>query len=104
MIIHYEMNDVYQFNLALFVICQPSQHRLEEDRLLVRRVPRVSTCNQFATARGPGQKVVTYSYYGNASDHRVYDRYFSEIPRRAKEVAQRYPGEYVYRGIILVCM
>ncbi|XP_047477931.1 uncharacterized protein LOC125031301 [Penaeus chinensis] len=66
--------------------------RLEEDRLLVRRVPRVSTCNQFATARGAGQKVVTYSYYGNTSDHRVYDRYFSEIPRRAKEVAQRYPG------------
>ncbi|XP_042871576.1 uncharacterized protein LOC122252934 [Penaeus japonicus] len=66
--------------------------RQEKGRVFVRRVPMISACNQYTTARGAGQKVVTYSFYGNTSDKNVYDRYFSEIPRRAREVAQRYPG------------
>ena len=51
-----------------------------------------SSCNGYATSRGPGQKVVAYSYYGDSRDERVRSRYLSQIRSRAEEVRDKYPG------------
>ncbi|XP_076046060.1 uncharacterized protein LOC143028182 [Oratosquilla oratoria] len=61
-------------------------------KLWTRRLEMISNCNDYATSRGPGQKVVSYTYYGDTKDPMIYHRYFSEIPNRAAEVMDKYPG------------
>jgi len=52
-----------------------------------------STCDWFATARGPGQRVVSYSFYGELRQNpEVGRKYFDEIGARAEEVKSFYPG------------
>ena len=51
----------------------------------------VSNCDDFATFRGKGQKVVAYSYFGNSSRPRIVSHYLDQIAQRAKEVAKFYP-------------
>ncbi|XP_068213707.1 uncharacterized protein [Palaemon carinicauda] len=61
-----------------------------------RRVKKISSCSEEASARGPNQRVVSYSYFGNTSDPGLYNRYFSEIRARAIEIQQHYP-DFVMR-------
>jgi hypothetical protein len=51
-----------------------------------------SSCSDYATSRGSGQKIVTYSYYGDSQDAVVNQKYFSQIRFRAQEVGDKYPG------------
>ena len=53
-----------------------------------------SSCDLHATARGPGQQVVSYSFYGDLSTNpEVGRKYFSQIGARAQEVQDLYPGK-----------
>lgn len=61
-----------------------------------RLVPRHSICSDAASARGPGQKVVSYSFYGDWSDPYIYKRYFKEIEDRAVDIKKWYP-EFLMR-------
>ena len=56
-------------------------------------VAESSTCSEFATLRGKGQKVVSYSFYVNEENPDNNERrYFSRIEFRAQEVLESYPG------------
>ena len=70
----------------------------------VRRGPRVnrssttpSSCGDFSTSRGPGQKIVSYSYFGNSRDRMVDLKYFSQIRSRASEVRSKYGPDWTMR-------
>lgn len=52
-----------------------------------------SLCSEWSSSRGPGQKVVTYSVYGDIKRKQVKKQYYSEIEDRVKEVAQLYSGK-----------
>ena len=53
-----------------------------------------STCDQYSTGRGPNQRVVSYSFYGDLSKNpEVGRKYFSQIGQRAEEVKSLYPGQ-----------
>ena len=53
--------------------------------------PSVSACSDAADFRGPGQRVISYSFYGSV------DRdYFTGIRRNMEDVLDLYPG-YVMR-------
>lgn len=47
----------------------------------------MSSCDDQATARGPHQKVVAYSLYGD-----MYSKYFNGTPYNVEAVARMYPG------------
>ncbi|CAL4092469.1 unnamed protein product, partial [Meganyctiphanes norvegica] len=68
------------------------RRRGENGEILTRTISRISTCSNTATLRGPKQKVVSYTYYGDISNPGINNRYFSEIKNRAEEVARLYPG------------
>ena len=52
-----------------------------------------STCDWFSTQRGPHQRIVSYSFYGDwIKNKEVGRKYFSQIGERAKEVKLHYPG------------
>ncbi|XP_049849060.1 uncharacterized protein LOC126317237 [Schistocerca gregaria] len=48
-----------------------------------------STCGEGATARGPGQRVVAFSYYGDVNNTRGY---YTGIERNAAAIGGLYPG------------
>jgi hypothetical protein len=55
-----------------------------------------STCDWFATSRGSGQKVVSYSFYGDLNQNpEVGRKYFNQIGARADEVKSLYPGNSI---------
>ena len=49
-------------------------------------------CDNYASFRAKGQKIVSYSFYGNSSDISIKNRYLSQIHERAKEVQNLYPN------------
>ncbi|XP_063870040.1 uncharacterized protein LOC135105628 isoform X1 [Scylla paramamosain] len=55
-----------------------------------------STCSDFATQRGGGQKVIAYSYYSteattdSGSTH--YKKYLGSLHKQARRIAKAYPG------------
>ena len=55
----------------------------EELRRRLLRTP--SACNDYATFRGSGQRVISYSLYGDSQDREVERKYFSQVGARAKE-------------------
>ncbi|XP_066989631.1 uncharacterized protein [Macrobrachium rosenbergii] len=68
------------------------RYSAEHHMAMSRTVQMISSCSDHATARGPKQKVVSYSYFGNTSDVGLYNRYFSEMRNRALEIHRHYPG------------
>lgn len=55
-----------------------------------------STCSCQADRRGFGQKVVSYSLYGDyATDQDSYDRYLLPMKNVAEVIHQSYPGRFV---------
>lgn len=55
-----------------------------------------SLCGDYSTSRGLGQKVVSYSLFGNLNNTIVYNKYFTAFEDRLKEVEQYYKGESRY--------
>lgn len=55
-----------------------------------------STCDIYASQRGPHQKVVSYSFYGN-----ITSPYFTGVAKNVEQVTQLYPGWVmrVYHGV-----
>lgn len=72
-----------------------------------------SACSDFATSRGPGQKVVSYTYFGDSQSEGVRRKYFSQIRVRAEEVKRLYPdwlmrvyfdtGPDDFEGLVELC-
>lgn len=52
-----------------------------------------SMCSDWSTSRGLGQKVVSYSLFGNINKTIIYNKYFSAFEDRLKEVEKYYKGE-----------
>ena len=72
--------------------CERSKS-LNVSQLISSDLPN-SSCDPYATARGPGQQVVSYSFYGDLpSNPEVGRKYFSQIGARAEEVRDLYPGK-----------
>lgn len=46
-----------------------------------------STCSEHSAARGPGQKVVSYSFFGT-----VFSDYFNSTEGNIQQVPEKYPG------------
>lgn len=61
----------------------------------------VSLCSEWSSSRGPGQRVVAYSVYGDIRRKQVKKQYYSEIEDRAKEVARLYSGKVKRRRQVL---
>ena len=59
---------------------------------MIGKTPPSSTCDDYSSSRGKGQRVVSYSYFGDTSDDEVRKRYFGQIEERAEEVKRSYPG------------
>ncbi|XP_063610813.1 uncharacterized protein LOC134784635 [Penaeus indicus] len=51
-----------------------------------------SMCSDWSTSRGLGQKVVSYSLFGNINKTIIYNKYFSAFEDRLKEVEKYYKG------------
>lgn len=51
-----------------------------------------STCNEGADLRGPHQKVIAYSVYGNLTQPDVNRRYLKPLVKTAKTILRVYPG------------
>lgn len=50
-----------------------------------------SLCDNFSSMRNPGQKIVSYSFYGNSSEISIQNRYLGNIQSRAEEIRRLYP-------------
>ena len=50
-----------------------------------------SLCDNFSSMRNPGQKIVSYSFYGNSSEKSIQNRYLGNIQSRAEEIHRLYP-------------
>lgn len=55
-----------------------------------------STCNERADQRGPHQKVIAYSVYGDVTQTDVNRRYFKPLVETTKRIVHIYPGIYLY--------
>jgi hypothetical protein len=55
-----------------------------------------STCSLAADGRGPNQKVIGYSIYGNLSQSHVFRQYLKPFIKTLKEIPNRYPGKKKY--------
>ncbi|XP_046449582.1 uncharacterized protein LOC124198012 isoform X3 [Daphnia pulex] len=51
-----------------------------------------STCNEHADLRGPHQKVIAYSLYGNLTQPNVNRRYLKPLVETAETILRVYPG------------
>nr|XP_027223706.1 uncharacterized protein LOC113815889 [Penaeus vannamei] len=51
-----------------------------------------SMCSDWSTSRGLGQKVVSYSLFGDLNKTVIYNKYFSAFEDRLKEVEKYYKG------------
>ena len=51
-----------------------------------------STCSSAADKRGPNQRVITYSLYGNFSREDVFNKYVSPLKRTISLIPLIYPG------------
>ncbi|XP_045605224.2 uncharacterized protein [Procambarus clarkii] len=51
-----------------------------------------SLCSDWSTSRGAGQKVVSYTIYGDMNHKGVYRQYYSAIEDRIKDVDKHYTG------------
>ena len=51
-----------------------------------------STCSSAADKRGPNQRVIAYSLYGNFSREDVFDKYVSPVKRTISLIPLIYPG------------
>ncbi|XP_064099258.1 uncharacterized protein LOC135210304 [Macrobrachium nipponense] len=51
-----------------------------------------SLCSDWSTSRGLGQKVVSYSLYGNRNNTQVNKKYYMSVEDRLKEVDKFYKG------------
>lgn len=52
----------------------------------------VSVCSGRADKRGPNQKIVSYSIYGNFSNPGVVNRYLKPLIETVNQVSAIYPG------------
>ena len=50
-----------------------------------------SICDNFSSKRNPGQKIVSYSFYGNSSEKSIRNRYLDPVQSRAEEIRRLYP-------------
>ena len=50
-----------------------------------------STCSQYATDRGPGQKIISYTFFGKLQSH-----YYNGIANNVASIQSMYPG-YIMR-------
>ena len=69
--------------------CQCSR-KIEKSSISVPKT--VSVCDNYATLRPNGQKVVAYSYFGQSSQIRVFTHYLSQIAERSEEIRKFYPN------------
>ena len=52
-----------------------------------------STCSLEADRRGPNQKVIGYSLFGNLSNPHIFRQYLKPFVKTLKEIPLRYPGK-----------
>ena len=60
------------------------------------REPAHSTCNEHADQRGPHQKVIAYSVYGDLTQTHVNRRYLKPLLETTKRIVHIYPGISLY--------
>lgn len=49
-------------------------------------------CSRESTVRGPNQKIISYSLYGNAQNASIFNRYYSLLRNISLTAARDYPG------------
>ncbi|XP_047493352.1 uncharacterized protein LOC125041958 [Penaeus chinensis] len=96
--------------------CQCTRYKTDIANLRKSRLERLvtdsntakSTCSDFATLRGPGQKVVSYSYYFfegacNAERDQHFTIYLSQMRGTVSSIKKHYPGWLVriYHNVTL---
>jgi hypothetical protein len=59
-----------------------------------------SSCSLAADLRGPHQKVIGYSIYGDFSQTATADRYLTPLAETLKDIALAYPGIYLLYSLI----
>jgi hypothetical protein len=60
------------------------------------REPAHSTCNEHADQRGPHQKVIAYSVYGDLTQTHVNRRYLKPLLETTKRIVHIYSGISLY--------
>lgn len=51
-----------------------------------------STCSEQADLRGPNQRIISYSVYGNLSDPYIIQRYLKPMLSNIENIHELYPG------------
>ena len=51
-----------------------------------------STCSEQADLRGPNQRIISYSVYGNLSDPYIIQRYLKPMLSNIEDIHELYPG------------
>jgi hypothetical protein len=78
--------------LAISVLYTPA---LQDRNFLVRLLgPFKSTCSYAADRRGPNQKIISYSLYGNFSGHDHIRKYVLPLKETLNSIPLIYPGKY----------
>ena len=95
----------------VFMYCSPVIKQLEiiyfkhfhPHRKPLVREPAHSTCNEHADQRGPHQKVIAYSVYGDLTQPHVNRRYLKPLLETTKRIVHIYPGISLYFFFFLHC-
>ena len=53
-----------------------------------------SICSDWASSRGEGQNVVSYTVFGDITNSIIFKKYYNQIEDRLKDVKQLYKGLY----------
>jgi hypothetical protein len=59
-----------------------------------------STCSLASDKRGPHQRVIAYSLYGNFSLADVSNKYFEPLKNTISLIPRIYPGNFFFESVI----
>jgi len=77
------------------IIQQPKQNSISSLRRIKPSISSgaiSSTCSKRGDRRGPHQRVISYSIYGNFSDSQFFNRYLKTLSQTVNQIPTIYPG------------
>lgn len=91
--------------IQLSIIQHPKQNSVSPSRKIKPSISSdatSSTCNKRADRRGPHQRVISYSIYGNFSDSQFFNRYLKTLSETVNQIPTIYPGTILINCLSMV--
>jgi len=64
-------------------------------------IKKQGTCSEKSDLRGPNQRIISYSVYGNLSDPYIIQRYLEPMIDNINNIRHLYPGD-IYRCFSMI--